>query len=44
MDRFGIIIFSPSYHRIVHKAKPTFDREQQTFNFLNGIGGEGEGG
>lgn len=32
-----IIILSPSYHRIIHKAKPTFDRDQLTICFPNGL-------
>ena len=36
-DTSNIIILSPSYHRIIHKAKPTFDREQLAFRFPNGL-------
>lgn len=36
-DTTNIIILSPSYHRIVHKAKPTFDRKQLAFCFPNGL-------
>lgn len=32
----NIIILSPSYHRIIHKAKPTFDKERLAFCFPNG--------
>ena len=36
-DTTNIIILSPSYHRIIHKAKPIFDREQLAFCFPNGL-------
>lgn len=36
-DTSNIIILSPSYHRIIHKAKPTFDREKLAFRFPNGL-------
>ncbi len=36
-DTSNIIILSPSYHRIIHKAKPIFDHEQLTFCFPNGL-------
>lgn len=36
-DYSNIIILSPSYHRIVHKAKPTFDKENLAFTFPNGL-------
>lgn len=36
-DTSNIIILSPSYHRIIHKAKPVFDREQLAFRFPNGL-------
>lgn len=36
-DTSNIIILSPSYHRIVHKAKPDFDRESLAFRFPNGL-------
>lgn len=36
-DYSNIIILSPTYHRIVHKANPTFDREQLAFAFPNGL-------
>lgn len=28
---------SPSYHRIIHKAKPVFDRPSLSFHFPNGL-------
>lgn len=31
----NIIIISPSYHRIIHKAKPVFDRATLSFHFSN---------
>lgn len=34
-DTSNIIILSPSYHRIIHKARPTFDYEQLAFCFPN---------
>lgn len=36
-DTSNIIILSPSYHRIIHKARPTFDYEQLAFCFPNGL-------
>ncbi len=33
----NIIILSPSYHRIVHKVNPEFNREELTFTFPNGL-------
>lgn len=36
-DTSNIIILSPSYHRIIHKAKPIFDHEQLAFCFPNGL-------
>jgi len=36
-DSSNIIILSPSYHRIVHKAKPSFDRTRLAFCFPNGL-------
>ena len=33
----NIIILSPSYHRIIHKAKPVFDRPNLSFRFPNGL-------
>jgi predicted restriction endonuclease len=36
-DTTNIIILSPSYHRIIHKVKPTFDRKQLAFCFPNGL-------
>ena len=36
-DTTNIIILSPSYHRIIHKAKPKFDRKQLAFCFPNGL-------
>ena len=36
-DTTNIIILSPSYHRIIHKAKPIFDHEQLAFCFQNGL-------
>lgn len=33
----NIIILSPSYHRIIHKAKPEWDRENLAFKFPNGL-------
>ena len=33
----NIIILSPNYHRIIHKAKPEFDREQLAFIYPNGL-------
>ena len=36
-DTSNIIILSPNYHRIIHKAKPEFDREQLAFIYPNGL-------
>ena len=36
-DTSNIIILSPSYHRIIHKAKPVFDRPSLSFHFPNGL-------
>ena len=36
-DTSNIIIISPSYHRIIHKAKPVFDRTNLSFHFANGL-------
>lgn len=36
-DTSNIIILSPSYHRIIHKARPEFDRSQMAFRFPNGL-------
>lgn len=33
----NIIILSPSYHRIIHKAKPAFDHPSLSFRFPNGL-------
>lgn len=36
-DTSNIIILSPSYHRIVHKANPVWDNENLAFRFPNGL-------
>ena len=36
-DTSNIIILSPSYHRVIHKAKPVFDRPSLSFHFPNGL-------
>lgn len=36
-DTSNIIIISPNYHRIVHQAKPIFDRSQLAFVYPNGL-------
>ena len=36
-DTDNIIILSPSFHRIVHKAKPVFNYENLSFIFPNGV-------
>lgn len=36
-DTSNIIILSPSYHRIIHQAKPFFNRKQLTYEFPNGL-------
>ncbi|MDE6423818.1 MAG: HNH endonuclease [Muribaculaceae bacterium] len=33
----NIIILSPSYHRIIHQAKPLFNRKQLAYEFPNGL-------
>lgn len=36
-DTTNIIILSPSYHRIIHKAKPEWDNKKLAFSFPNGL-------
>lgn len=36
-DTSNIIILSPSYHRIIHKVKPRWDRKDLSFRFPNGL-------
>lgn len=36
-DTSNIIILSPSYHRIIHKAKPEWLPEEKAFKFPNGL-------
>lgn len=36
-DTSNIMILSPSYHRIVHKAKPVFNHKTLSFEFPNGL-------
>ncbi len=36
-DTSNIIILSPSYHRIIHKAKPEWDGKSLSFSFPNGL-------
>ena len=36
-DTQNIIIISPSFHRIIHRYNPRFDREQLCFEFPNGV-------
>ena len=36
-DSSNIIILSPTYHRIIHRAKPEFDRQKLAFIFRNGL-------
>ena len=36
-DASNQMILSPSYHRIVHQAKPNFDRKDLAFIFPNGL-------
>ena len=36
-DSDNIVILSPNYHRLIHKAKPVFDRKQLAFIFPNGL-------
>ena len=36
-DTSNIIIISPNYHRIIHRTKAEFDREQLAFIFPNGL-------
>lgn len=35
-DTSNIIILSPSYHRIIHKAQPRWDSQTLSFHFPNG--------
>lgn len=34
--RSNLIVISPNFHRIIHQAKPLFDRENLCFRFSNG--------
>ncbi|MDO4994853.1 MAG: hypothetical protein Q4E32_07605 [Bacteroidales bacterium] len=36
-DTSNIMILSPNYHRIVHKAKPQFNRKFLSFEYPNGL-------
>ena len=36
-DTSNIIILSPSYHRIIHKAHPSWDSKNLEFIFPNGL-------
>jgi len=36
-DSTNIIIISPNYHRIIHKAKPEWDSKTLSFTFPNGL-------
>lgn len=36
-DTQNIIILSPTFHRIVHRYNPRFDREGLCFEFANGV-------
>ena len=36
-DTSNIIILSPSYHRIIHKAKPVFNRKTLSFEYPNSL-------
>lgn len=36
-DTSNIIILSPTYHRIIHKAKPEWDRNNHSFIYQNGL-------
>ncbi len=36
-DTSNIMILSPNYHRIVHKAKPRFNRKTLSFEYPNGL-------
>ena len=36
-DTSNIIILSPSYHRIIHRANPVFNREELSFIYPNGL-------
>lgn len=36
-DPSNIMILSPNYHRIVHKAKPQFNRKTLSFEYPNGL-------
>lgn len=35
--RCYVMILSPNYHRIVHKANPHFNRKTLSFEFSNGL-------
>ncbi len=36
-DASNIVIVNPTFHRIIHKAKPEFDRLNLSFKFPNGL-------
>ena len=36
-DASNIIIVNPTFHRIIHKAKPEFDNATFSFKFPNGV-------
>lgn len=36
-DTSNIIVLSPSYHRIIHKTYPTWDKTTLSFHFPNGL-------
>ena len=36
-DTSNLIILSPNYHRIIHKAKPIFNRRTLSFEYPNGL-------
>lgn len=36
-DTSNIIIISPNYHRIIHTAKPTWNSQELSFTFPNGL-------
>ena len=36
-DTSNIIILSPSYHRIIHKLKPVWNKSNLSFSFPNGL-------
>jgi hypothetical protein len=36
-DTQNIIILSPTFHRIVHRYNPRFDRDRLCFEFANGV-------